>query len=146
MRSSICLLAAVVAISLLNSGCAGPEQKLGRGIRNITEFTRLGEIRRSVEQTSLWKGPDTGYTTGFVKGMNLTLARTLVGAYEVLTFPIPSYERPFKYTLSEYPAYPDSYKPGWLADPMFGPDANLGFAGGDVMPFLPGSRFRVFDY
>ena len=48
--------------------------------------------------------------------------------------------------LPEQPVYPDSYTPNLIADPSFGPDASLGFSGGDVAPFIPGSRFRVFDY
>jgi hypothetical protein len=30
-------------------------------------------------------------------------------------------------------------------DPTFATDTNLGFGGGDVAPFLPGSRFSVFE-
>jgi len=33
-----------------------------------------------------------------------------------------------------------------LEDPTFGPDAALGFSGGDIAPIFPGSRFRIFDY
>ena len=75
--------------------------------------------------------------------MNRTLARTAVGLYEVITFPIPSYDPNF---LPENPVYPDSYRPNRIADPTFGPDAALGFSGGDIAPMIPGSRFRIFDY
>jgi len=51
------------------SGCAGPEKKLGRGLNNITEFVRLGEIQRSIEQTALWEGPRTAFTTGPYSGL-----------------------------------------------------------------------------
>lgn len=131
---------AVVAVAV---GCAGPEKKLGRGIRNVTEFARMGEIRRSVEQTAVWDGADVAYTTGFIHGLNRSLVRTAVGAYEVLTFPIPDYDPVF---LPSDPVYPDSYKPHLLEDPTFAPDSALGFAGGDVLPMVPGSRFRIFDY
>jgi putative exosortase-associated protein (TIGR04073 family) len=146
MRNSISLLAVVLGLALLTPGCAGPEQKMGRGFRNLTEFARMGEIRRSMEQTALWDGPDVGYTTGAVKGFSRSLARTFVGAYEVVTFPIPSYEPIATNCLSANPVYPESYKPWLLADPTFGPDANLGFAGGDVAPFIAGSRFFIYDY
>jgi putative exosortase-associated protein (TIGR04073 family) len=146
MRKVTFLLACVTVLVLGATGCSGPEQKLGRGMNNLTEFARMGEIRRSVEQTALWDGPDTGYTTGFIQGFDRSVARTLVGAYEVVTFPIPSYKPLFTNYLSPTPVYPDSYKPTLLADPIFGNDANLGYAGGDVVPFVPGSRFRVFDY
>ena len=142
----MCLLSAAIGLSLLVSGCSGPEQKLGRGLNNATEFARMGELRRSVEQTALWDGPEVGYTTGFVRGLNRSVARTLLGVYEVATFPIPSYDPACTNYLSPNPVFPDSYRPGLLADPLFGPDSYVGFAGGDVAPMIPGSRFRIFDY
>ena len=47
--------------------------------------------------------------------------------------------------LTEYPTYPDSYRPGLLSDSIFATDTSLGFSGGDVAPMIQGSRFRVFD-
>jgi putative exosortase-associated protein (TIGR04073 family) len=156
MRISLSLSIASAAVALLVVGCTGPEQKLGRGINNLTEFARMGEMRRSVEQTALWDGAETGYTTGFIRGLNRSVQRTVMGAFEVATFPLPSYDpilvRPPFYDSYKKPEaivkpqYPDSYKPGLLADPLFSPDTALGFHGGDVMPFIPGSRFRIFDY
>jgi putative exosortase-associated protein (TIGR04073 family) len=145
MRKLICSAAALLGIAAFATGCAGPEQKLGRGINNTLEFTRLGEIRRSMEQTAIWDGTGEAYTTGFIRGFDRSLARTGVGLFEVLTFPIPTpnYDPIF---LPAQPVYPDSYTPGLLADPTFGPDAALGFSGGDVMPFVPGSRFYIYDY
>jgi putative exosortase-associated protein (TIGR04073 family) len=144
MRKLVCLAVTGSAL-FLAAGCAGPEQKLGRGINNVTEFARLGEIRRSMEQTAIWDGTDQAYTTGFIRGFDRSMARTAVGAFEILTFPIPTpnYDPIF---LPAYPVYPDSYAPALIADPMFGPDAYLGFSGGDVAPFSIGSRFRIFDY
>src|SRR5437016_3100342 len=52
MRFSFPLLAAALGtVTLLAVGCQGPERKFGRGILNVTEFGRMGEIRRSMEQT-----------------------------------------------------------------------------------------------
>jgi len=149
MRTAICLMVVLAGFALLNSGCSGPERKLGRGIRNATEFARMGEMRRSVEQTALWDGADAGYTTGLVRGFNRSVARTAVGVYEIATFPIPFpkyYDPCYPYYLSPDPVYPDSHKPNLLADPIFGPDTALGFGGGDIMPFIPGSRFHIYDY
>ena len=143
MRTSLSLLAALTAVILLSVGCAGPERKLGRGMLNATEFARMGEIRRSMEQTALWENTDAAYTTGLLHGINRSVARTAVGLYEIVTFPIPSYDPVF---LPEYPVYPDSYRPHLIEDPTFGPDAALGFSGGDVAPMVPGSRYRIFDY
>ncbi|MBU6401979.1 MAG: exosortase system-associated protein, TIGR04073 family [Verrucomicrobia bacterium] len=142
MRTSLSLLCAATVVAVLAVGCAGPEQKLGRGVNNLTEFVRMGEIRRSVEQTALWEGPETGYTQGFLHGFDRSVARTAVGAFEVLTFPFPSYDPTY---LPAKPVYPDSYRPQLLEDPTFGPDSTLGFSGGDVAPIFPGSRFRIFD-
>ena len=140
-KLSLLLSAAAVVVAL--TGCAGPEQKFGRGMNNVTEFARMGEMQRSLEQTGVWENPNEAYTTGVVRGINRSLARTAVGAYEILTFPIPPYDPVF---LPSEPVYPDSYRPNLLADPMFSPDTSLGFSGGDVAPFIPGSRFRIFDY
>jgi putative exosortase-associated protein (TIGR04073 family) len=154
--------------ALLAVGCAGPEQKLGRGVLNVTEFARMGEIRRSMEQQSLYGSTDTTYTTGFIRGFNRSVARTLVGAFEVATFPVPtpSYSKaPFSsktpvypdpnyrnksypfggMVLQENPPYPDSYKPGVIDSSTYATDTSLGFSGGDIAPFVPGSRFRIFD-
>jgi putative exosortase-associated protein (TIGR04073 family) len=142
MRRSIFLLAGAVA-AVFVAGCAGPSAKLGRGLNNVTELVRGGEIRRSMEQTALWENTETAYTTGFIRGFNASVKRTAVGAFEIVSFPFPSYD---PYLLPENPVYPDSYRPKLLADPTFGPDNSLGFSGGDVAPFIPGSRFRIFDY
>ena len=39
-----------------------------------------------------------------------------------------------------------SYKPKMVADSIVSTDAAVGFSGGDVLPVIPGSRFRIFDY
>lgn len=127
---------------LITAGCAGPERKLGRGITNITEPIRMGEVRRSMEQAALWGNYDSAYTTGFFHGLNKEIARTAVGVFEIVTFPIPSYE-PIIHP--ENPVYPDNYKPAVFGDSTFETDTALGFSGGDVLPWAPGSRFRVFD-
>ncbi len=142
MRISKSILLAAVTAMVLVSGCAGPEQKLGRGVRNMTEFTRLGEIRHSMEQTALWESPERSYTTGFIKGFNNSVKRTAVGVYEVVTFPIPSYE---PVGVDDSVVYPENYRPHLLSDSTYAADSDLGFSGGDAFPVV-GSRFRVFDY
>src|SRR5687767_10858903 len=85
--SNLLALASAVAFAV---GCAGPEKKLGRGILNATELARGGEIRRSMEQTALWEDTDSAYTTGFIRGLNRSLARTGIGVFEIITFPFPT--------------------------------------------------------
>ena len=147
-------------------GCAGPERKLGRGINNVTEFVRGGEIRRSMEQTALWDGNDVAYATGFIRGLHRSLTRTVIGAYEIATAPLPPYDPLLTSTnriypdfavrnktypwggmvLPEDPVYPDNYKPGIFSDSIFTTSTALGFGGGDVAPMVPGSRFKIFEY
>jgi putative exosortase-associated protein (TIGR04073 family) len=154
-----------VALVVIVCGCAGPERKLGRGMYNIQEFVRGGEVRRSMEQTALWEGADAAYTTGLIRGFHRSLARTVVGAFEIATAPFPPYGPLLTSTnyiypdftvrnktypwggivLPEYPVYPDAYKPGILSDSIFATDTALGFSGGDVLPFVPASRFKIFD-
>lgn len=161
MYRSVLVLLCAVALA----GCAGPERKFGRGLNNVTEFTRGGEIRRSMEQTALWDGTQAAYTTGLIRGINRSLVRTAIGAYEVVTAPFPPYDplltstnriypdfsvRNTKYpwggmVLPENPVYPANYTPSLISDAMFDTGTSLGFSGGDVAPFVMGSRFRIFD-
>jgi len=145
MRKQLLVLAALAISGTFLTGCANVERKFGRGMSNTLEIVRLGEWRRSMEQTALWQTPDSGYTTGFIRGLNRSLARTGIGVYELVTAPIPPYEPVATDYLSPAPVYPDAYKPGMLEDTLFATDTNLGFSGGDIHPLIPGSRFRIFD-
>ena len=98
-----------------------------------------------MEQTGLFEGPDSAYGYGFVRGINRTFARTGIGVYEVVTAPFPPYDAVYTDYFAPGPVYPDSYVPNLLEDSMFSTDTNLGYSGGDIMPMVPGSRFRIFD-
>ena len=145
MRKSFSLLASLALTTLLVAGCAGPEQKMGRGISNLTEITRGNELERELEQSSMFEGSDAGMATGFVRGMDKTLARTGVGLYEVVTAPLPPYHPVWTSYLTPKPEYPDSYRPRYWAEPFNATDHYYGFSGGDVAPWFMGSRFRIFD-
>jgi putative exosortase-associated protein (TIGR04073 family) len=149
MRNAISLLVVSVLAALLTSGCAGPEEKLGRGISNSLEFARLGEIRSSIEQTAIFGSSSEAYTTGFIHGFDRSVERTGVGLWEVVTFPFPnnkgSYDPIDTAHLTPNPVYPESYKPHLISDGLFDTDTYTGFSGGDAAPFIPGSRFSVFD-
>jgi putative exosortase-associated protein (TIGR04073 family) len=144
MRKIIFPLVAVCA-ALFATGCQGPEQKLGRGVSNSWDIIRLGEMRRTVEQTSILESPSEGYTYGVIRGFDRTLERTGLGLYEMVTFPIPPYHPIATKYFSPNPVYPESYKPGLISNPLFDTDTYTGFSGGDIAPFIPGSRFKVFD-
>jgi putative exosortase-associated protein (TIGR04073 family) len=144
MRNATSLLALAALAALFTAGCAGPEQKMGRGITDVTELTRMGEINRSVEQTAIFDSPEAGYTTGFLHGLNQSLARTAMGAYEIVTFPLPPYEPVLTKYVPPGTAYPDSYRPGLIDSTVFQTDTYFGFSGGDIAPFVPGSQFAIF--
>lgn len=131
----------------------------------MTEIVRGGEMQRSIEQTGLWDGPTAARTTGFARGFTRTMARTGIGLYEVVTFPLPPY-RPLltpEYRmypdhsvtttkanwgglrLPEKPSFPAAYTPGFDGG-VFDTDTHLGFSDGDIAPEVAGSRFRVFDH
>ena len=145
MRTTLTFLALA---ALLTTGCehmAKTEKKFGRGMANTYEIVRGGEMRRTMEQTALFNSPEAAYTTGFIRGLNRSLARTGIGIYEVITAPFPPFDPVATDYLAPGPVYPDSYRPALIEDSMFATDANLGFSGGDVAPMVPGSRFRIFD-
>jgi putative exosortase-associated protein (TIGR04073 family) len=144
MRKLILPLA-VVAVALFASGCTGPEQKLGRGLSNTYEIVRWGELRRSVELNAVEPMSGTGYY-GFIHGVDKSLARTGTGLLETVTFPVPTptYQPMFTKYLSPDPVFPVSYKPGLYSDALFETDTYTGFSGGDVAPWVPGSRFSIF--
>ena len=148
MRKTLPLLIVLGAAVLLSSGCAYTnkvEGKFGRGMANTYEIVRGGEFRRSMEQSAVFQGPDTAYSVGFIHGFNRTLSRTGIGVYEVVTAPFPPYHPVCTDQFAPGPVYPDNYTPGLVADSMFATDTELGYSGGDVLPFVPGVRFRVFD-
>jgi putative exosortase-associated protein (TIGR04073 family) len=144
MRKIIFPMFAVCAVIFV-AGCANPEQKLGRGMSNTYEAVRLGEMRRTIEETALFDSPGEGYTTGVVRGFDRSMARTGIGIYEIVTFPFPPYHPVATNYLSVDPVFPASYKPNLISDPLFRTDTYSGFSGGDIAPFIPGSRFQIFD-
>jgi putative exosortase-associated protein (TIGR04073 family) len=144
MRKLIFVFASIAAVAGL-AGCAGPERKLSRGIDNTLEIVRWGDMRQGIEQGAVFSSPDVSYTHGTIHGFDQSMKRVGLGLIEVVTFPFP----PYKPILTKYvpasPQYPDSYQPGLMADPLFETDTFIGFSGGDVAPFVPGSRFTVFE-
>jgi putative exosortase-associated protein (TIGR04073 family) len=145
MRKTFSLLALIVAVGALSSGCANVERKFGRGMSNTFEIVRGGEFRRTMEQTARFDSPDEAYTTGFIRGVNRTFARTGIGIYEVVTAPFPPYDPVATSYLAPNPVYPDNYQPDLIEDSMFATDTYIGYSGGDIAPMIPGSRFKVFD-
>ncbi len=83
--------------------------KLFRGIVNAASGWM--EIPKQMILTSQESGAAKGWTLGFAKGIGYAVARSVVGGYEILTFPIPVPEeyRPImqpQYVLSDLPENP----------------------------------------
>ena len=136
-------VAGLAAVGL--TGCSGPEQKLSRGLDNTFELVRWGDMRRSVEQSAVFSAPDVSYSYGVIHGFDQSVKRAALGIYEVATFPIPSYTPIATKYVPVTPSSPDSYKPSLIADTTFNTCTYSGYGGGDIMPFIPGSRFSIFD-
>ena len=145
MQKTFAFLITVAALTVLTVGCAGPERKLGRGVANIFEPVRMGEMRRSVEQTGVFYSPNEAYTRGVIEGFNRTLVRTGLGVYEIATFPIPSYDPILTDYLAPNPVYPANYKPAVVSTTTFETGVNVGFSGGSIAPWIPGNRFYIFE-
>lgn len=127
---------AVVGLVPLLTGCNSMQRKLSRGLTNLTEPLRLGELQRSSEQNAI--SVDSVPSYGFVHGVTRTLARTTVGAFEVVTFPIPT--DPIIYPVS--PVFPDSQQREQMGHAGVGSDQFLGFQDSAVLPMFPGSEFN----
>lgn len=70
-------------------GAPGPWKKAGRGLSNVT-LGFVVEWPKTVAHESETHGPAFGLTVGLIKGIGLGVGRTLLGVYELLTFPLPN--------------------------------------------------------
>ena len=142
MRNALTFLSVVALAALFTSGCAGPEEKLGRGMSNFPKLPAWAKCASPSSKppclsrptpatpsdlfavsTAPWRAPEWAF-----------LKSSLFRSRPIIPF-----------TYSPRPVYPDSYTPGLISDSMFDTDTYIGFSGGDVAPFVPGSRFKVFD-
>ena len=144
MRNAIFLLAVVALTAVFTSGCAGPEEKLGRGANKFMKSSAWAKCAApsnsrpcSIRRVTVMPRR--------VRGIDRSLTRVGMGVFEVATFPLPPYGPVLTKYFSPEPAFPASYKPQRVSDALFDTDTYTGFSGGDVMPFLPGSRFSIFD-
>ncbi len=81
-------------------------QKAVRGLAN-TGLGVVVELPKTVYYDTLEDGPLYGLTVGVLEGLSWGIARTLVGVYEIVTFPFPI---PEGYRPIYKPDYP--YEPG----------------------------------
>ena len=140
------LLAVAALAALFTTGCAGPDHKLGRGFNNTFEIVRMGEMRRTVEQTTVFESPGIGCHRRL---------RSRLRPYPGSHRPRPvSKWRPSRCRLttrfSPNISSPNrcsrtATSPAVISDPLFDTDTYTGFSGGDIAPFIPGSRFTIFE-
>ncbi|GEM_PF-1772697 len=74
--------------------------KLARGFANV--LTSPLEIPRNVQNVTADQGVLVGWSAGLAQGIGMMALRIIVGAYEIITFPIP---------------FPEDYKP--VIEPEF---------------------------
>ena len=85
MRSLLKSVSLLVTVAAVLVGCTSAEQKLGRGLDNLSEPFRLGELQRSYEQGALFGG-EHGGTVGIVRGVNRTIGQTLKNGIYICLF------------------------------------------------------------
>jgi putative exosortase-associated protein (TIGR04073 family) len=112
-RAMVLVVGLVVVIGGFVAAAAAEEmvspaaaQKAVRGLAN-TGLGVVVELPKTVYYDTLEDGPLYGLTVGVLEGLSWGIARTLVGIYEVVTFPFPA---PEGYRPIITPAYP--YQPG----------------------------------
>ena len=82
------LVAAWSAFGLAHQAWAqDPIHKIGRGVVNV--LTGWIELPKQISLGKQEDNPVVGIGRGLVKGAGLTILRSGVGIYEVLTFPFP---------------------------------------------------------
>jgi putative exosortase-associated protein (TIGR04073 family) len=95
--------AAVAAEHRLPPGAA---EKAARGLANAG-LGFVVELPKTVYYDTVQHGPLSGLTVGVLEGLGWGIARTLIGIYEVVTFPFPM---PEGYRAIYTPALP--HQPG----------------------------------
>ena len=90
-RKTVIIIISLMLIGLfsIQSTCFAENmlRKLGRGLANVA--TGAIEIPKAVQETFYEEGPVAAVSWGLMDGVYKFFARTLVGVYEVVTFPIP---------------------------------------------------------
>ena len=82
-----CFLSLAVGHSTAHALGSTAGDKLSRGVANT--FEGILEVPRNISNTTEAQGLLTGVTVGLGKGLGYGVLRTLIGLYEVVTFPIP---------------------------------------------------------
>lgn len=144
-------LAAVLCVALASAAQAQQmtaARKFGRGLAGLT----LGILELPGNMTQEWRteGPLTGLTVGLVMGLAKVPARTLVGAYEMVSapFPLPAGYEPLmapEFSWQYFEAEPgevygaaDRYLTAEMAELRRIPGAEVQRSGGALVVRFPG--------
>lgn len=91
MRTYIKIIAVAVLITSIftsESAFAGtPFRKLGRGVCNVALCPL--EIAKGISDANIESGYFAAVSWGLLQGVFNTAVRCIVGAYEIVTFPVP---------------------------------------------------------
>ena len=90
MRARLWVIAVMVGCAGVGSPAAwaqDPIHKAGRGVVNV--LTSWIELPKNIHLGTQEDNPVLGAAWGLVRGTGLTVTRLAVGAYEVVTFPLP---------------------------------------------------------
>ena len=89
MRRPAVAFAIILSLLCIQSPCFAGDllRKLGRGTCNVA--TSAFEIPKSIQEAFYEEGPLAAATYGVLDGVLKFVVRTVVGAYEIATFPLP---------------------------------------------------------
>ncbi len=83
-----------------------PVTKLGRGLGNIA--FGVTEIPSSIAREQRANGTNAAWSTGLANGAWRTVKRVGYGAFEVVTFPVPTYKGTYRQPYTRGELYPTS--------------------------------------
>ncbi len=117
MKKQWVVFGLVLAVALSAAGPVFAEQDTGRLVMTklfrgmVNAATGWMEIPKQMIQTTEEKNLGTGLSWGLVKGVGWAVGRSVIGAYEIITFPFPVPEeyQPVlqpEYVLSDLPENP----------------------------------------
>ena len=106
----ICVI--IISLFSMQSPCFAQNmlRKLGRGAANVG--SSIIEVPKSIQESFYDDGPVAAVTHGILDGIYKFLVRGVVGAYEIVTFPIP---------------FPAEYAPIVEPEFLFSPDVPYSF-------------------
>ena len=107
ITKAVFVFAIIVSLIGVQSPCFAQNmlRKLGRGTSNV--LTSIFEFPKSIQEQLYDEGVIAAGTYGILDGAYKFLVRTVVGAFEIVTFPIP---------------FPEDYAPIVEPEFLFSPD------------------------